>query len=70
MNVSELQECLERMRTIYPFQDDKTKIRLEKNPSKCDVSVCISTYDEESDVTIDMDATPRSWRLDGENLYK
>ena len=67
MKVSELHECLERMKKIYPFKDEDTSINLERNPVKCELAVSINTYDEDNDVEINMMATARYWKLDGSN---
>jgi len=67
MKVSELHECLERMKKVYPFKDEATSIDLEHNPVKSDLTVSINTYDEDNDVEINMTATARYWKLDGSN---
>ena len=70
MTVAELNECLGRMKKIYPFDEAKTDILLERNPIKEGLVVAISTYDDETDINIELRGDARKWRLDGENLYK
>ena len=46
MKISEMNNCIEKMRECYKFDDDKTEIRLVNAISHDDKCVYISTRDE------------------------
>ena len=51
MKISEIKECVERMKNIYSFNDEDTDLRLDRN-ARCntDCMVIINTWDKENDV--------------------
>ena len=67
MTIAELHGVLDRMRKIYAFDDEKTNIRLERNPIKAELSVYIDTYDEDEDISVELNGTSRYWKVDGTN---
>lgn len=46
MKITEMNNCIEKMRKCYKFEDDKTEIRLANPVSFDDTCVYISTRDE------------------------
>ena len=47
MKMSEINNCIEKMRKCYKFEDDKTEIRLVSMQSGgCGIHVSVSTMDE------------------------
>ena len=47
MKISEINNCIEKMRKCYKFEDDKTEIRLGSIPSGgCGRCVTVSIMDE------------------------
>jgi hypothetical protein len=47
MKISEMNNCIEKMRECYKFEDDKTEIRLGNVPSGCcDMYVSVCARDE------------------------
>ena len=46
MKISEMNNCIEKMRECYRFKDDETEIRLVNEISHDDKCVYISTRDE------------------------
>lgn len=47
MKISEMNNCIEKMRECYKFDDNKTEIRLGNVPSGCcDIYVSVHTRDE------------------------
>lgn len=46
MKISEMNNCIEKMRECYRFKDDETEIRLVNEISYDDKCVYISTRDE------------------------
>jgi hypothetical protein len=47
MKISEMNNCIEKMRNCYKFDDNKTEIRLGNIPSGgCDRYVTVGTRDE------------------------
>lgn len=46
MKISEMNNCIEKMRECYKFDDNKTEIRLVNVISHDDKCVCVSTKDE------------------------
>lgn len=47
MKISEMNNCIEKMRECYKFEDDKTEIRLGNISSGgCDRCVTVGTRDE------------------------
>ena len=60
MRISEVNECLKRMKEIYPYKDSDTYIRITHSPQTCaDRIVEIETYDEEKGVNVNLSAEPR-----------
>lgn len=53
MKISEMNNCIEKMRECYKFDDDETEIRLTNVISHDDKCVCVSTRDENG-TTIEM----------------
>lgn len=59
MTISEMEECIERMRMIYPFRNDRTTIHLPKDLKTCEEkTVDIEVLDEDSGVYIHLAAAP------------
>lgn len=46
MKISEMNNCIEKMRECYRFKDNETEIRLANSVSLDDTCVYISTRDE------------------------
>ena len=47
MKITEMNNCIEKMRKCYKFDDNKTEIRLGNIPgSGCDIYVSVCTRDE------------------------
>lgn len=47
MKITEMNNCIEKMRECYKFEDEKTEIRLGSMPSGgCDRCVTVGTRDE------------------------
>jgi hypothetical protein len=66
MKISEINECLKRIREIYPYKDDATNMRISRNPqSNIDKLVEIETYDEEKGVMVNLSAEPRESFITG-----
>ena len=60
MRIAEVNECLKRMKEIYPYKDDDTNIRITRSPQACvDRIVVIETYDEEKGVSVNLSTEPR-----------
>ncbi len=68
ITVSALRNTLEEMKTIYPFNDEKTMFRLSGNPIKCHDSVVeIKTVDEETGIEVIM--AKDAWKGSEENAF-
>lgn len=52
--VKQFLETLDKMRAIYPFKDDKTRICTRDVVSNCDDSLSIITIDENTGIVIEM----------------
>ena len=60
MKISDIKECIARMRNIYSFNDEDTDLRLDRNARcKTDCMVIINTRDKENDVYITLETTRR-----------
>lgn len=46
MKISEMNNCIEKMRECYRFKNNETEIRLANAISHDDKCVCVSTKDE------------------------
>ena len=58
MKISEIKECVERMKNIYSFNDEDTDLRLDRNANcNTDCMVIINTWDRENDVHITLETT-------------
>ena len=58
MRISDIKECLDRMHTIYAFDDKKTDMCFETDPRMgADTRVRVETYDSETDVEVILSTT-------------
>ena len=45
MKITEMNNCIQKMRECYPFEDDKTEIRLNYRNKVVTLEVCLRTKD-------------------------
>jgi hypothetical protein len=45
MKITEMNNCIEKMRECYPFEDDKTEICLNNRNKVVTLEVCLRTKD-------------------------
>lgn len=60
MTIAQVKEGLGRIKKIYPYKEDKTEIRLDRNSiSNIQNQITIETSDEETGVFIHLEATAK-----------
>ena len=68
ITVDAVLKSLEKMRKVYPFKNEDTVFRMDRDICSCGESVvCIATVDEETGVKVRMEMDAEKEMLKGEN---
>ena len=67
ITVEAVMKSLDKMRKIYPFKDDDTVFRMDRNYNQgMDSVVCIATLDKETGVKVRLEKDAREEMQEGE----
>ena len=59
MKISEIKECIDRMKTLYIFEDEDTELQITKDIRSCkENTVEIYTHDDSLNIDVHLSTTP------------